>query len=62
MEKVEPIRNSRDSRTLNRIFYGLGVVLLAVFLIVGSGVKVGLIILFSYIPLYMFIRYLQRHR
>ena len=62
MEPLESKKMGEDSSNFNLVFYGLGVILLAVFLIVGSGVKDGLIILFSYIPLYMFIRYLQRHR
>ena len=62
MEPLESKRMEEDSSNFNLVFYGLGVILLAVFLIVGSGVKDGLIILFSYIPLYMFLRYLQRHR
>jgi len=41
--------NSRNSRKL-------------VLLIAGSGVKDGLIALLAYIPLYIFIRYLNLHR
>ena len=54
--------NSRNSRKLNSVFIGLGVLLLAVLLIAGSGVKDGLIALLAYIPLYIFIRYLNLHR
>ena len=62
MEKEDLNRNDRDSRKFNRILYGLGVILLAVFLIVGmESVGTGLIVLLAYIPLYVFLRYLQRH-
>jgi hypothetical protein len=62
MEKVESTRNDRDSKRFIPVFHGLGLILLAVLLIAGSGIKEGLITLFAYVPLYFFIRYLQRHR
>ena len=62
MEKVEPNKKGNDSRMFNLILYGSGVILLAVFLIVGlESVSTGLLVLIAYIPLYVFLRYLQRH-
>ncbi len=62
MEKEDPNRNDRDSRKFNLILYGLGVILLAVFLIVGlESVRTGFFVLLAYIPLYVFLRYIQRH-
>ena len=61
MEKVESKKVDKDSLRSNLSFYVLGVLLLAVMLIVGSGVKDGLIALIAYVPLYVFLRYLQRH-
>ena len=62
MENVEPNINDRDSRKFNQILIGLGVIILAVFLIVGlESVGTGLLVLLAYIPLYVFLRYIQRH-
>ena len=61
MDKVESKKVDKDSLRSNLSFYVLGVLLLAVMLIVGSGVKDGLIALIAYVPLYVFLRYLQRH-
>ena len=52
----------RSNRVNQTILYGLGVILLAVFLVVGSeSISEGLFVLLCYVPLFIFTRYLQRH-
>ena len=55
-------RKGRDLKKFNLILYGVGVILLAVLLIVGmESISTGLLMLIAYIPLYLFLRYLQQH-